>query len=106
MRRDTAIRIVDEEVVEALEKSQAKSQGFILDSELRAKLEKYSKASTYISHLLATPSKITRRTILTSGEVEFVSLHSKQMVPTRYRRGAMHWEEYPLRQTIEKARQP
>lgn len=107
-RQVKSSEIVDEEVVEALEKSQAKSQGFMLDSELRARLEEYSMASatrhfeslgySVEDHSKNHPYdlKCVRKQetlyvevkgtqtdgkgiILTSGEAEFNRRHSKQM---------------------------
>lgn len=107
-RQGKPSEIVDEEVVEALERSQAKSQGFMLDGELRAKLEEYSMASATrhfesLGYAVEDRSKNHphdlkcvrkqetlyvevkgtqtdgRGIILTSGEVEFNRRHSKQM---------------------------
>lgn len=99
---------VDDEVVEALEKSHAKSQGFLLDSKLRKALEDYameaakkyfrskgyevedrSKGSPYdlqctkANERLYVEVKGTQTegtsTILTSGEVKFARSHKGQM---------------------------
>jgi hypothetical protein len=108
-RRNTSIDIVDKEAVEALERSQAKSQGFMLDSELRGRLEKYSMASAKrhfesLGYAVTDDSKnhpydlkCVRKDetlyvevkgtqtdgkgiILTCGEVEFARRHSERMV--------------------------
>ncbi len=100
--------IVDEPVVVALETSQAKSQGFMLDSELRKKLEDYSMA-TATEHFESLGFAVQDRSknhpydlkcvredetlyvevkgtqtdgsgvILTTGEVEFARQHSEHM---------------------------
>lgn len=108
-RRNAPTEIVDDEVVEALERKQAKSQGFMLDSELRSRLENFSMASathhfeslgyTVEDHSKNHPYDLRcvrkhetlyvevkgtqtdgKGIILTSGEVEFARRHSKQMV--------------------------
>lgn len=107
-RNDGPDEIVDEAVVEATEKSHARSQGFLLDSELRMALEKYSMdaATRYFASLgykvenhsknhpydlKCSGSKATlyvevkgtqtngKGIILTHGEVEFARLHSDHM---------------------------
>ena len=101
--------IVDEDVVDALEKSHARSQGFMLDSKLRAALEKYSMEAatrhfksqgyTVEDHSKNHPYDLKcfrsdetlyvevkgtqtdgKAVILTSGEVEFANRNSKHMV--------------------------
>lgn len=101
-------KIVDDEVVEVLERNLATSQGFMLDSELRARLEEYSMSSATrhfesLGYSVEDDSKrhpydlkCVRKqetlyievkgtqtdgkgVILTCGEVEFNRRHSKQM---------------------------
>jgi hypothetical protein len=108
-RRDKSSEVVDESVVEALERSQAKSQGFMLDSKLRAALEKYSMdaATQHFKSLGYTVEDHSKNhpydlrcvrsdevlyvevkgtqtdgkgVILTSGEVKFAQRYSKHMV--------------------------
>ena len=107
-RRDGPGEIVDQAVVKALERSHAKSQGFVLDSKLRAALEKYSMEAAarhfitlgYTVHdhsknhpydLKCVRSDQTlyvevkgtqtdgKGIILTHGEVEFARQHPEQM---------------------------
>lgn len=98
----------DEAAVEALEKNHAKSQGFVLDSELRKALEKYSMEAA-IQHFRSLGYTVEdcskdhpydlkcvrenetlyvevkgtqtngKGVILTSGEVEFARRHKSQM---------------------------